>query len=363
MLAIAAAEPTRTSGAALPTAEPHVCAPIDANGNLTSDGTRTLGWDATDRLVNAAIGSNWTEYSYDGNGQQLGVSRSIAQTVVEQRQLLWCGAAICEERDLIGSTVTRRFKSGTSASGTNRLHVTDHLGSLSDVTDGNAALVSRYAYDPFGRPSAPVGDVASAAFTGHALEPQLNVYITRTRAYDPSLGRWLSRDPLGLDASPNDYGYVSGNPTGFVDPLGLVEVRWQVKTRFGDPDISCGPSGGACSKAGIAVTGYCKETSCGQYQLSTILTVAADIVVFPGKFPYKGKKPKDPKVHDAESAFYHEFDVHLFPAASAAAQVLSMFEQNLYPTKVACDAALGTARTLAAREFRRALDRTMKSDQ
>lgn len=40
--------------------------------------------------------------------------------------------------------------------------------------------------------------------------------------YDPSLGRWLTEDPIGFDAGdPNFYRYVGNNPVRFVDPSGL----------------------------------------------------------------------------------------------------------------------------------------------
>ena len=47
-------------------------------------------------------------------------------------------------------------------------------------------------------------------------------FIDLARAgYDPTIGRWLSRDPIGEDRGWNLYGYVSNNPISLWDPFGL----------------------------------------------------------------------------------------------------------------------------------------------
>ena len=66
--------------------------------------------------------------------------------------------------------------------------------------------------------------------TKRGLDKDLTEYNIRARAYDPTYGHFLSRDPLGLDAGWNLYRYANTQPTVLVDPSGMLGklVRTQV---------------------------------------------------------------------------------------------------------------------------------------
>jgi RHS repeat-associated protein len=49
----------------------------------------------------------------------------------------------------------------------------------------------------------------------------------RARYYDPTAGRFLSEDPTGFMAGMNFYAYVTNNPIGLFDPLGLTDWNEQ----------------------------------------------------------------------------------------------------------------------------------------
>jgi RHS repeat-associated protein len=82
-----------------------------------------------------------------------------------------------------------------------------------------------YGYDPYGLPLQVTTPVTDFVYGGMFFNADSGLYLTNRRAYDPSAGRWLSRDPLDDPSAPiaNLYAYVGGNPIANVDPLGLVD--------------------------------------------------------------------------------------------------------------------------------------------
>ena len=44
------------------------------------------------------------------------------------------------------------------------------------------------------------------------------------RSFNPTLGRWLSRDPAGFRGGYNVYGFVVNSPLGLIDVIGWIPV-------------------------------------------------------------------------------------------------------------------------------------------
>jgi RHS repeat-associated protein len=199
----------------------------DLNGNCTSDGMRTYTWDAADRLVAVVAGTHRTEFTYDGVGRRVKIVEREGGAVVSQATFLWAGAQIAEERDGTGSTVVRRYYAqGEMEGATKRYYTRDHLGSVRDVLDASGGLVARYDYDTYGNRttvSAQAGYVCNRGYTGHWHHGASGLVLTWFRAYDPTTGRWLSRDPIGESGGVNLYGYVGNGPASRFDPLGLCD--------------------------------------------------------------------------------------------------------------------------------------------
>jgi len=103
------------------------------------------------------------------------------------------------------------------------------LGSVIALTDANANLTERYEYDAYGTPDfldanynpLPYTSTNPYLFTGRRWDNETQLYYYRARYYNPKLGRFMQRDPLGYVDGMNMMEYVGGNVVNWVDPFGL----------------------------------------------------------------------------------------------------------------------------------------------
>jgi len=81
-----------------------------------------------------------------------------------------------------------------------------------------------YEYDAFGVEKSPdENDANPFRYCGEYWDSETGTVYLRARYYSPRLGRFTTEDPVGDGL--NWYTYCSGDPVGFVDPWGLVEVN------------------------------------------------------------------------------------------------------------------------------------------
>ena len=99
-------------------------------------------------------------------------------------------------------------------------------------TTGTWGVTQRYVYSPYGSmivlnsdfstPPAGTQPLVSNLYQGMTLDVVTGLYDERFRNYSPSLGTWISQDPLSYVNGANTYQFVMGNPVGMVDPKGLT---------------------------------------------------------------------------------------------------------------------------------------------
>jgi RHS repeat-associated protein len=111
---------------------------------------------------------------------------------------------------------------------------TDHIGSISVITDENGLVVERLSFDAWGKRRNPdgtddvTGSITSQTTRGFTGEEELSVaglVHLNGRVYDPLLARMTSADPTVTDPlNPqgwNRYSYVGNDPLAFTDPNGF----------------------------------------------------------------------------------------------------------------------------------------------
>jgi RHS repeat-associated protein len=99
---------------------------------------------------------------------------------------------------------------------------TDHLGAPQKMTDGGQNVVwDGSASDPFMLVPLPTNVAMNLRFPGQYFDSETGLHYNGMRDYDPTLGRYIESDPIGLAGGINTYAYVDGNPLRSIDPTGL----------------------------------------------------------------------------------------------------------------------------------------------
>ena len=107
---------------------------------------------------------------------------------------------------------------------------TDQLNAPTAASDKNGVIAWRWDHDAFGVGAAnqdPDGDKSlvdvQLRFPGQIEDSETGLFYNWHRYYDPTTGRYISSDPIGLNGGVNTYGYVEQSPLNFFDDDGLAK--------------------------------------------------------------------------------------------------------------------------------------------
>jgi RHS repeat-associated protein len=195
----------------------------DAAGNLLSDGTRTLRYDALGRLSSAAAAGTTTRYGYNGDGVL--VTQTTTGTTTSYTQDLQAPLSQVLEQTTSGTTTRYwygRERLAAVADSTHTWSGTDALGSVRQTLTDTGSASTPLHYDPWGTPTE--GTPPTFGFTSELQDALGGLVHLRARWYLPAQGAFASRDPFaGFPAQPyslHPYQYGYSNPALYTDPTG-----------------------------------------------------------------------------------------------------------------------------------------------
>ena len=206
----------------------------DCTASGTGATTLALVWNALDHLNTATrTGANAIaeSYAYDDSGRRIQkVSGATTTSYLYDGDAIhaeWNGsisgnpAAAYVHGANIDEPLLRLTGATNSPSATQAAYLQDGLGSVVGTTNTTGTLTANQRFDAWGNKTSSSGTIPQYGYTGR--EPDATgMTFYRARYYHPGIGRFASRDPMGMADSVSPYAYVANNPINLVDPMGLL---------------------------------------------------------------------------------------------------------------------------------------------
>ncbi|HET7464642.1 MAG TPA: RHS repeat-associated core domain-containing protein, partial [Longimicrobium sp.] len=203
----------------------------DLDGNLatkTGNGvTQSFVWNSLGQLSSVTTNGVVVSYFYDGLG------RRVRKTVsFNDYYFVYMGSTLLMDLSAYGIQAKYTYYPGSdqphsvTRGGSTWYYGTDVQGSVLALFNATGSVVNRYAYHPFGetlRASESASVPNRIRYAGREYESESGLYYNNARWYDPSLHRFISEDPAGLQGGGNLYTYTGNDPVNYSDPTGLSQ--------------------------------------------------------------------------------------------------------------------------------------------
>jgi len=185
----------------------------------TSTVANSYTWDVENRLTGAvttqADGTiTSVGFLYDPFGRRIRKASASGTTIYA-----YDGANIVAELNAAGS-ITASYTQGLGVdeplamrrAGAAYYYNADGLGSVTSLANAAGTVKQSYVYDTFGNTTSTGTITNPYQYTGREFDSETGLYYYRARYYDPSIGRFISEDPLGFRAGEDFYTYGAGLP-------------------------------------------------------------------------------------------------------------------------------------------------------
>ena len=202
----------------------------------------SFSYDALGRRTSKRVVNQLTEYIYSGNDvieeTQSNINATTGAKIKKESREYTYGARWTD--DIVSvrfNKYTRQNKQDVLTTTGDYYYEKDHLWSVVRITSSTWVTIDEYSYTVFGKPyrknlnwlykpvawanDSPIGN--TRLYTGREYDKEISLYYLRARYYDAGLGRFVSRDPIGMEDDVNLYRYVKNSPIMHTDPSGLTE--------------------------------------------------------------------------------------------------------------------------------------------
>ena len=174
---------------------------------------------------------------YDGDGNRMAMTVNSVTTRYLIDDLNPTGLPQVME-EVVGGAVERVYTYGlqrisedqiVNNAWTGSFYGYDGAGSVRQLTNSAGVVTDSYEYDAWGNLVNKTGTTPNNyLYRGEQYDPDLSLYYLRARYYNPSTGRFLSRDPeAGKPIDPKSlhkYLYAGGDPVNRIDPSGRADA-------------------------------------------------------------------------------------------------------------------------------------------
>jgi RHS repeat-associated protein len=186
----------------------------DGNGNLTSDGTFTYGYDAENRLTSVSGSGLTASYAYDAQGRRKSKTVNGATTIyvtdASNREVLEYNGSSGTLNNWYSFAPAAAFgpdavlNQMSVVNSTRATLIPDVQGSIIGALDASAGTLTKTGYQTYGEnPSLTAG---SYQYTARRFDPETagstaqpsGLYYYRARMYSPAWGRFPQPDPVGM---------------------------------------------------------------------------------------------------------------------------------------------------------------------
>ena len=152
------------------------------------------------------------------------------RSVLPPRSILYDGINAVQELSSTSAPLANIVASGLDqwtwrTEGANTKHfLTDALSSTRALTDDAKTISTRYQYEPYGETTTSGAASTNPSQYSGRENDGTGLYYYRARYYHPTLKRFISEDPIGLEGGINTYLYANAAPTIYTDSLGLCPM-------------------------------------------------------------------------------------------------------------------------------------------